>query len=152
MKKKNLYNILTDEELQKISATITDVEKLTLGEIRVAIRKRRHWGEKKLTLHNLAVKEFHHLGMQKTKHRIGVMIFLLLSERKFQIIGDKGIHEKLDDGTWDRVAELMSSHFREQRFCDGIIAAVREVGELLIRHFPENGAKKNELSSDVVVE
>ena len=152
MGKKHIYDILTREELQRISVEISFAEKGTTGEIRVAIRKRRHWGEKKITLHHLAIKEFHKLGMQKTKHRIGVLIFLLLSERSFQIIGDQGIHEKVEEGTWDRLAELMGSHFREQKFCDGIIAVVREVGSLLAKHFPSIGDKKNELSDDVVIE
>ena len=152
MAHKTIDHILTHHELEKIAAAISDAERTTSGEIRVAIRKRRHWGEKKLSLHQLAAKEFAKFGMQNTVHRSGVLIFLLLSERKFHIIGDEGIHAKLAEGTWDRMADMMGSHFRENRFCEGIIGAVREVGKLLEQNFPPQGTKKNELPDDVILE
>jgi len=144
-----LKKYLSDEDLKTIAATIADVERTTNGQIRVSIRQRRHWRERKLTLHELAVQEFHRLGMQNTKHRTGVMILLLMSERKFHIVADRGIHEKVKDGTWESVAGEMAHHFKAGNFCEGICSGIREAGKILAAYFPKDG--ESELSNDVVV-
>lgn len=143
---------LSDEELKSLSAVISEAEKSTSGEIRVVVRHRRHWNERSLSLHELALLEFSKLGMEKTKDRTGVLILLLLSERAFQIIADEGIHKKVEDGTWDRIAGRMSLHFKEGKFSDGIAEAVKAVGEILSKHFPRTRDDRNELSNQVVEE
>ncbi len=142
--------ILSKEDLQAISSVIAEIEKKTAGEIRVVLRHHRHLTERRLSLHELAFKEFTRLGMQKTKHRSGILIFLLVSERKFQIIADEGIHKKVEDGTWEGVASAMSSHFRERNFRKGVIEALRSVGDILARHCPPTPGDVNELPNEVV--
>jgi uncharacterized membrane protein len=144
--------ILSKEELNALSSEIGEIEKRAAGELRVVLRHHRHLTERKLSLHDLALKEFTRLGMHRTKHRNGVLIFLLISERKFQIIADEGIHSKVEDGTWDGIATVMSSHFRESNFKKGISEALQAVGAVLSRHFPGTGQAANELPNDVVEE
>lgn len=144
--------ILSKDDLQTIASVIAEVEKQADGELRVVLRHHRHLTERKLSLHELALREFTRLGMHKTQHRNGILIFLLVSERRFQIIADEGIHTKVEDGTWEAVAATMSSHFRERNFRKGITEALRAVGEILSRHFPATGQKANELPNDVVEE
>src|SRR5438034_337138 len=127
-------NYLSKEDLAKLSALIAEVEKNTSGEIRVVVRHKRHWNERKLSVHELALKEFHRLGMEKTTHRTGVLILIIFAEHKFQIIADEGIHKKVQDGTWDAIAEEMSAHFRGGKFVGGIAHAVTAVGSELERH------------------
>ena len=144
--------ILSKEDLHAIAAKIAEVEETTSGEIRVVLRHRRHWGERKLTLHELGVTEFHRLGMQNTTDRHGVLIMLLLSERKFQIIADEGIHKKVEDGTWDKIAETISTHFRAGGFLKGLLEAVEDVGEVLSAHFPAGEKGADQLPNDVIEE
>ena len=151
MGRKAIHRILSEQEMHRVTEVIAEREKTTEGEIRVALREKRHWGEGKLLLHQLALKEFHRLGMHKTKKRIGVLIFLLISERKFHIVADEGIHMQVEDGTWDMLAERMSRHFREGKFCEGICAAVRAVGDILAKHFPAKANNINELPNNVSV-
>ena len=40
---------------------------------------------------------------------------------------------------------MMESHFAQGRFEEGAIAGVRAVSELLARHFPASGDRRNEL-------
>ena len=143
---------LSKIELQAISAAIAEVEKKTSGEIRVVARHQRHRKENMLSLHDLALREFHHLGMEKTRDRTGVLILILFSERKFQIIADEGIHTKVDEGTWERLAAKMSSHFKEGNYAEGITETIREVGSLLAGYFPRRPDDGNELSNTVVEE
>ena len=143
---------LSKEDLKAISNAIAEVEKQTSGEIRVVARHQRHRKEKALSLHDLALQEFHHLGMEKTRDRIGVLVLILFAERQFQIVADEGIHTKVEIGTWETLVVKMSSHFKDGKYRDGIIHVVQEVGSLLSRHFPRSAGDTNELSNDVIEE
>ena len=145
-----MKKILTKYELQTLSEAIAEAEKRTSGEIRVVVRHRRHWAEKKLSLFELGLKEFHSLGMQKTKARSGVLILLLLSERKFQIIADEGIHSKTTQEMWDEIAMSLTEHFKQGKFCKGLSESVRAVGQELAKHFPPEAGDKNELPNEIV--
>lgn len=145
-----LKKILPDDDIRKISAKIAEVENQTSGEIRLSIRHHRDWNERKLSLRDLALKEFTHLGMHDTKDRTGVLILLLMSERKFQIIADEGINAKVADGTWDHVAASMASCFKEGNFGQGICDAVDAVGNELKTYFPRKSDDRDELSNEII--
>ena len=144
-------NILTKQELQQIADTIQAVEKETIGEIRVSIRKNRSYKDRKLSLYDLAMKNFYELGMDKTKAKTGVLIYLLLSDKKFQIIGDEGIHRKVSNEFWEMLAARTADHFQNNKFADGICYAVNEVGTVLKKEFPMKPGDTNELSNEVVI-
>ena len=143
---------LSKEDLRAISNAIAEVEKNISDEIRVVARHQRHRKEKALSLHDLALREFYHLGMEKTRDRTGVLILILFAERKFQIVADEGIHARVEEGTWETLAAKMSSHFKDGKYRDGIIHVIQEAGSLLARHFPHRTGDTNELPNDVIEE
>ncbi|MFI5253292.1 MAG: TPM domain-containing protein [Bacteroidota bacterium] len=143
-------NYLSKEDLKVIASKIGEAEKTTSGEIRVVVRHRRHLGEAKMSPHEIAHKEFFKLGMEKTKHRTGILIMVLFSKRQFHIAADEGIHAKVPDGTWDNIAQLMTAHFKKGNYRDGICEAVQEVGKVLSIHFPREAGDVNELPNDVI--
>jgi uncharacterized membrane protein len=149
---KNLVKqMFTKEDLAAIASGIGEAEKTTAGEIRVSIRQKRKWREKKDTIEQLARREFHSLGMTKTKDRTGILIFLLLEDKKFYILADDGIHAKVENGTWDRIAKEMSDHFSKKNFRNGILHGVTSVGMELSKFFPIQSDDTNELPNDVHV-
>ena len=141
---------LSKENLQTIADRIGDAEKTTSGEIRVVVRHRRHWGEGKMTLHEIALKEFYRLGMDKTKDGTGILILVLFSKRQFHIVADKGINTQVADGTWDVIAQRMTAHFKAGNYREGICEAVSEVGKVLSANFPRKADDVDELSNEVV--
>jgi uncharacterized membrane protein len=150
---KNLVKqMFTQEDLTAIASAIGEAEKTTAGEIRVSIRQRRKWREKKRTIEELARQEFHLLGMTKTKDRTGILIFLLLEDKKFFILADDGIHAKVEDGTWNTIANEMSNHFSQKNFRLGVIHGVKSVGMELTKFFPRKSDDTNELPNDVHVQ
>jgi uncharacterized membrane protein len=150
---KNLVKqLFTKEDLSAIASAIGEAEKNTGGEIRVSIRQRRKWREKKRTVEELARQEFHSLGMTKTKERTGILIFLLLEDKKFYILADDGIHAKVEDGTWNKIANEMSNHFSQKNFRLGIVHGVKSVGVELSKFFPRKADDTNELPDDVHVQ
>ncbi len=144
-------DILTKDEMTQIASKISDVEKETVGEIRVSLRRTRSFKERNLAIYDLAVKNFYELGMEKTKDKTGVLIYLLLSDKKFQIIGDEGINKKVSKEFWDVIAMKVAEYFRENKFVEGLSFAITEVGTVLRREFPMKAGDTNELSNDVVV-
>ena len=144
--------MFTKEDLSAIASAIGEAEKTTAGEIRVSIRQKRKWREKKHTIEEMARKEFRLLGMTKTKDRTGILIFLLLEDKKFFILADDGIHTKVEDGTWDKVANEMSDHFSQNNFRLGIIHGIQSVGVELSKYFPRKSDDINELPNDVHVQ
>lgn len=146
-----IKKMFTKEDLSAIVTAIGKAEKTTAGEIRVSIRQKRRWREKKLSIQDIARREFQVLGMNKTKERTGVLIFLLLEDKKFFILADDGIHTKVEDGKWTKIAGEMSSHFSKNNFRQGIIQCVQMVGEELSKFFPRKADDKNELPNDVRV-
>lgn len=144
-------NILAKDEMDRVAATIGEVEKDTIGEIRVSIHKSRSLKNRNLSIYELAVQNFYELGMEKTKDKTGVLIYLLMSDKKFQIIGDEGINKKVSKEFWDILAMKVADYFRENKFVEGICHAVAEVGKVLKKEFPMKAGDTNELSNDVVV-
>lgn len=141
---------LDKTELQKLSQVIAAEEKRTSGEIRVVLKRRRKWSERKASLSDLALAEFRALGMQNTRDRTGVLIMILIADRKFQIIADEGINRKVKAGTWDRIADSMSGYFREEKYFEGLSGAISAVGAELAGNFPRKSDDTDELSNEIV--
>jgi uncharacterized membrane protein len=146
-----IKKLFTKEDLAALTAEIGEAEKTTSGEIRISIRQKRRWSEKKKTIEEMARLEFQHLGMTKTKDRTGVLIFLLIADKAFFILADEGIHAKVTEGTWTKIVEEMSSHFAQKKFRYGLIHGVRSVGKVLSQYFPRKSNDTNELPNEVHV-
>ena len=77
-------------EHDRIIQAIRDAESKTSGEIRVFIQR----GKFETDPLAVAQKKFQRLGMDKTRGRNAVLIFVAPRSRKFAVIGDQAIHEK----------------------------------------------------------
>ena len=129
----------------RIVDAIREAERVTSGEIRVSVAP-FFWGNVERT----AAKAFRRLGMERTADRNGVLIFLVPSRRRFAVLGDTGIHEKVGQAFWEDVSACLSAHFRRGAFTEGLVEGIRMVGDRLAAHFPSAGeADRNELPEDV---
>lgn len=111
--------------------TIREAEKKTTGEIRVMV-SHKHIKDPVAE----AQKEFMRLGMNKSPHHNGVLIFVAPRSHAFAVIGDEAVHEKCGDQFWQKLAEAMAIYFRKAEFTEGIIHGIQKAGELLAEHFP----------------
>ena len=59
------------------------------------------------------------------------------------------INQKVAPRSWDSVAEAMAKQFAAKEFREGLLNAVRSVGDHLSTHFPAKPDDKNELSNKV---
>ncbi len=137
------FRRLVDEEA--IRKAIEAAERETSGEIRVSVST-FFWG----SVRRAAERAFDRLGMTATRDRNGVLFFVVPSRRRFVVLGDEGIHAKVGQGFWDRVAEAMSSRFRADDFTGGLVAGITAAGQSLAEHFPFEGERDvNELPDAV---
>src|SRR6202795_5002183 len=128
----------------RIVGAIAEAEKKSSGEIRVHVTH-----HKPAHLENRARRRFELLGMTRTAHRNGVLIYVAPKLRQFQILGDSGIHEKCGDDFWKETAAAMEEHFRRGDFTEGLVHGIGKVGEVLAAHFPRGGDDVNELPDAV---
>jgi uncharacterized membrane protein len=147
-----MKKILTKEELRSLSEEIGKIEQKTSAEIRVAVRHTKHWSERKMTARQVAERDFVKLGMSKTEAGTGILIFILLSERKFELLADRGIVAVLPLEYWTEVAQKLSEHFSQSNFYHGLRTALAEIGKVLAVKLPRKEEAQDELPNDVVEE
>ena len=132
------------EEQHKIVVAIKEAELNTSGEIRVHIEN--HCKEDVL---ERAAELFYDLKMNRTAARNGILFYLAVKDRKFAIIGDKGINAKVEHDFWNDIKDEMTIHFKDNRFTEGLIAGILKCGEKLKNHFPYQSDDVNELSDEI---
>jgi len=93
-----------------------------------------------------AALAFHHAGVVETRDRTGILIFVSLLERRVQVLADRGIHERVPDGTWDGVVEKVVAGIAAGHADRGLVDGIQLCGEILARHFPPRADDKNELA------
>lgn len=146
-----LNKFLSQKDLERISGVISEIERHTSGELRVCIKNKRGIFQGKYTPRELALNEFFHSGMDKTRDKTGVLIFILFGERKFEIVADEGINAKIPDGEWAHLEHMMTEEFKKENYLNGIMNAIHEIGGVLEKEFPSSGDNPDELSNDVSV-
>lgn len=151
IRKNFIHQILSDVELEKISEEIKAQELKTSGELKVSIKKGRGFFEKKKSVRELAIREFHRLGMTNTRDRSGILFFLLLKDREFYILPDEGITKKIPQQFWDELARTTEKYFREKNFFEGIVEVIRKCGNVLSENFPPRQDDIDELSDKVEI-
>jgi uncharacterized membrane protein len=141
----------SSDALERVAATIAEVEKATSAEIRISILDERDTDDSSLTVEQLAKKEFASMKMDQTKYRSGVLLLILYSERKYYVYGDTGIHKRLKKGVWDTVASTLSKYFSNDHFEEGLHQAVREIGRHLETAIPPEADNTDQLSNEVAI-
>jgi uncharacterized membrane protein len=136
--------LLNDADEACILAAIRAAEQKTSGEIRVHLQPRG--GEDVMAA---ARAKFEALGMTATAARNGVLIFVAVDDRRFAILGDRGIDEKVPDDFWATTAAAMAGHFRRGELATGISAGVSEAGNVLAQWFPRKQDDANELPDEI---
>ncbi len=135
-------------DTERIREAIEEAEKKTSGEIVVSVA-RFFWGR----LRPAAERAFRRLGMMQTRERNGILFFIVPSRRRFFVLGDKGIHEKVGQEFWDGIAAAMSGDFRKGNFAEGLLRGIETAARGLAAHFPYDArTDRNELPDKVDIE
>lgn len=139
------------DTLEHIARAIAQSERSHSGEIRFAVESALPWSYvwKKLPVRVRAQMVFSKLRVWDTEANNGVLIYLLLAERKVEIVADRGIARQVMQTQWEEICAQMRNHFGAGDFRGGAVAGVQGVGHLLAQHFPVDAVQRpqNELSN-----
>lgn len=135
---------LSEDQINQVVQAIRAAEIKTSGEIRVHI-------ESHCEGHPIARAKvlFFDLGMHQTDQQNGVLLYLAIRDRKFSIVGDKGIDAKVPAEFWETIRDEIRPYLAKKEFGDGLSRGVKRIGEALASFFPYQLGDVNELTDEL---
>lgn len=136
-----------------IEAAINQSETTHMGELRFAVEAGLDWSEllAGTNSHQRALQVFSQLRVWDTEHNSGVLIYLLLADRKVEIVADRGIHARVGKAGWVEICRNMESRFRAGEFENGVLLGISAITALLQQNFPAEHENPDELPNKPVV-
>ncbi|MEO8143101.1 MAG: TPM domain-containing protein [Betaproteobacteria bacterium] len=99
-----------------------------------------------------AIEHFARLRVWDTEDNAGVLIYLLLADRRVEIVADRGIHARVGETAWETICGAMQQEFAAGRYEQGVTTGLASVSDLLQQHFPpQRGGNPNELPDAPIV-
>jgi putative membrane protein len=102
-----------------------------------------------------ALLAFREHGLARTAEGTGVLVFASLFERRAEIVGDHGIHERMKEGEWERALAALTAGMKAGDPARGFVDAIALCGARLAEHFPRDPGEHrpaNELEDAIRVE
>ncbi len=124
-------HFLSAIEHTRVHAAIKAAEEGTSGDVVVFITHKRVDDPLAAALH-----EFHKLRLETASRKDSFLLFLVPKSQKFAVVGGTALHDKVGQAWWDHLSALLTRHFKEGRYTDGLVAAIEDAGHKLKAHFP----------------
>ena len=148
-----LRRVFPPAQLHNIEAAIKTSESKHSGEIRFAIESslpfKALWRDE--TIDERGIEVFSLLRVWDTEDNNGVLIYILLADKKVVITADRNINKVVKKTEWHRICHQMETCFKAQQFEKGAIIGVNEISTLLEKHFPSKENDKDELPNKPVI-
>ena len=139
-------HFLNSVEHDRVHRAIQSAEEGASGDIVVFISHRKV--EDPLAAAN---REFRKLRLETATDKNSLLIFLAPKSQKFAVVGGAAFHEKVGQAWWEELIALLTRHFKESRYTDGLAATIEQAGRALKTHFPA-GAPGRAGRRDIVEE
>lgn len=141
-----LHRAFPPRALDAIELAVDESERHHRGEIRFAIEGSLEPGDiwRGKTPRERALEVFAALGVWDTGENNGVLIYVLLADRDVEIVADRGFNDRVTQAEWCTVCEHMEREFRSDRYLEGAVAGVEDVGRIVARHFPQLPGQRDE--------
>ena len=123
---------MTPEERAAISRGIAEAEAGTTGRIAVRVVPDVH-----VDAFERAKHEFEEIGLHRYRHANAALILVAPKARRFAVLGDRALHERVGDAFWNDVAEHSGAYFARGELREGILYAVGRIGAAFHDHFAE---------------
>lgn len=128
--------------LEQLQTAICQSEQGHRGEIRLVIEGslsiRQLWQD--LSPRQRALQLFAEYGVWDTDANTGVLIYLLLAERRLEIIADRGINARVDQAQWDGVRDGMRDLLGRGHYGPALQHGLLAITRLLDQHFPADSS------------
>ena len=76
------------------------------------------------------------MNVWDTADNSGILIYVLLADRRIEIVADRGLDGRVTDEQWRGVCLLMEERLRAGDAEDAVLQGVAAAGDLLAAHFP----------------
>ena len=108
------------DALARIEAAISAGEKSHAGQVRFVVEAALPLALvlARQTPRERALDVFGRLRIWDTEGNSGVLVYLLLADRRVEIVADRGIDRVVGDAEWHSICRSMESAFRERRFAE----------------------------------
>jgi uncharacterized membrane protein len=132
--------------LTAIESAIAASERQHRGEIRFAIEVALdlRWLVRVRNVRERAHEVFVDLGVWNTRERNGVLVYVLLAERRVEIVADQGLTGRVSEAEWRQCCALIEREFAAGAWREGALRGIEAVTALLTREFPATGPNPNE--------
>lgn len=139
---------------KELSQAITTAEQGHRGEIRLVVETRLplSLALKNITARQRAIQWFSDLRVWDTEENSGIVLYLLLTERKIEILADRGIDKLVPQANWDNICAQLQTKLSADQINDGLQQALQQLGDLLRQHYPLQVSDNNpdELSNEFI--
>ncbi|NBD20286.1 TPM domain-containing protein [Aquabacterium fontiphilum] len=146
---------LTDDGLSRLEQAVRNSEARHLGELRVCIEAGLDAADlwRGVDARQRALTLFSQLGVWDTEHNNGVLIYLLLADRRIEVLADRGLSRQVPEAQWRALVDELSTSIRHDSIEAGLQKAIARVCELLRQHHPAmaHNRRPNELPDSVVL-
>ena len=149
----SVRRLFSKADLASIESAIRSAEQRHNGEIRFCVEGALDSHEllAKLNARQRAVIVFSELGVWNTEHNNGVLLYLLLADREFEIVSDRAVSRLVATEEWEKICREIEAEFKAGKFLDGVLLGIARISEILAAHFPGPRSQRQELSDEAVV-
>lgn len=135
----------------RLTQAVRDAEARTSAEIALFVRGASSWkaalglGVPHEEVRAKAEALFVSKGLDRTKERNAVMVYVSLAEHALVVLGDEGIHQRLGSEVWQRLVDEALGKAKQSGPLDGVTELIDHLGTELGAHFPRRHDDVNEL-------
>lgn len=129
-----------DLDVDRVREAVVAAERHTSAEIVVSIAPffiGRVWPA--------ARRAFARLGVARTRHRNGVLVFVVPARREVIVLADEAAHAQIDPAVWHDIATRIAAAFARGHGTAGLVAGIDRLAHVLSGPFPHEHTDINEL-------
>ena len=145
--------IFTDITLKKIEEAIAASELSHSGQIRFIVET--SLSPQALFNHQTprerALEVFSLFRVWDTDNNNGVLIYLLMADRDFEIVADRNIHNLAGEQYWQTITKEMAILLKQNRFEEGVLHGIERIHHILRHHFHADVITPNELPDKPII-
>lgn len=132
--------------LDAIERAVADSEKIHRGQVRFVVEAELTAGQlwAGITARQRAVDVFSMLRVWDTEENNGVLVYVLVADRKVEIVADRGIHRQVGNERWRAICKEIELRYRKGDFLGGSVIGIEKISAELAHCFPTRGGENNE--------
>ncbi len=118
------------DERAAIARALKTAEEGTTGRIGVRVIP-----DRECDAFERAEREFLRANLHRHDHANAALILVAPKARRFAVIGDRALHDRVGDAFWRNIVEQTQPYFTRGALCEGIVYAIGRIGEAMHAHF-----------------